>query len=118
MKYIEHYTDSSIIVEVLSDMVIIKSEQDVLDLMVNIDYQYNSRKIILHRDNLCSDFFDLKTGIAGFTMQKFSNYRFRAAIVGHINYKSKSLNAFIAECNRTRQVIFTDDVATALKELT
>lgn len=40
------------------------------------------------------------------------------AIAGKITERSKSLNAFIEECNRTKQVIFTDDVTTALNKLT
>lgn len=118
MNYIEHNTQNDKIVEVVSDEIIIKTEQDILDLMANIGYLYDARKIVLHKDNLCEEFFILQSGIAGSIMQKFSNYRVKAAIVGHINHKSKSLNAFITECNRTKQVIFTDDVPTALKELT
>lgn len=117
MKFIEHNTNNGKIVEVISDDVFIKSEQDVLDLMANIDYQYESRKIILHKDNLCSEFFVLQSGVAGSILQKFSNYRFQAAIVGQIAEKSKSLKAFINECNRTKQVIFTNNVTTALNKL-
>ena len=37
--------------------------------------------VILTEADLCSDFFDLRTGLAGETLQKFINYRIRAAIV-------------------------------------
>ena len=117
MDFIEHPEKNGKIVEVVSDDIIIQDEQDVLDLMANIDYLYEARKIVLRKHHLCDDFFILRTGIAGGIMQKFSNYRVRAAIVGEFDVKSKSLKAFIAECNRTKQVLFTNDLATALEEL-
>ena len=117
MKYREYNTENDKVVEVVSDDIIIKSEQDALDLIANIGYLYDTRKIILHKDNFCEEFFILQSGIAGAVMQKFSNYRVQAAIVGKITERSKSLNAFIEECNRTKQVIFTDDVTTALNKL-
>ena len=117
MKFLEYNTEKDKVVEVVSDDIIINSEQDALDLIANIGYLYDARKIILHKDNLCEEFFILQSGIAGSVMQKFSNYRIQAAIVGEIRERSKSLNAFIEECNRTKQVIFTDDVTTALNEL-
>ena len=116
-KFIEHNLGSSIAVEIVSDEVLINSEQDVLDLMANIGYLYDSRKIIMYKKNLCDEFFVLSSGIAGSVMQKFSNYRVQAAIIGDFNDTSKSLKAFIIECNRTRQVIFTADLNTALKEI-
>ena len=117
MKFIEHGSGDSKTIEIVSDEVIINSEQDALDLMADIGYLYDSRKIILYRKNLCEFFFTLSTGIAGSIMQKFSNYRVRAAIIGDFNDGSESLKAFIIECNRTRQVLFVKDLSTALEEL-
>jgi len=117
MKFIEHKLGNSIAVEVVSDEIVINAEQDALDLMADIGYQYNSRKIILNKENLCDEFFVLKSGIAGSVMQKFSNYRVQAAIIGDFSNTSKSLKAFITECNRTGQVIFTADLNAALKAL-
>lgn len=117
MKFIEHDLGSSVAVEVVSEEVIISAEQDALDLMANIGYLYDSRKIIIYRENLCDDFFVLSSGIAGSIMQKFSNYRVQAAIIGDFSDAGKSLKAFIVECNRTRQVIFTGDLDEAIKAL-
>jgi len=117
MKFIKHDLGSSVAVEVVSDEVFINSEQDALDLMANIGYLYDSRKIIMYRKNVCDEFYVLSSGIAGSVMQKFSNYRVRAAIIGEFDDSSKSLKAFIIECNRTRQVIFTPDLNAALKEI-
>ena len=118
MKFIEHDLGGSTAVEIVSDEVVINTEQDALDLMANIGYMYDSRKIIIYRENLCDDFFVLSSGIAGSIMQKFSNYRVQAAIIGDFSDANKSLKAFIVECNRTRQVIFTADLDAALKTLT
>jgi len=115
MKFVKHDLGNSEAIEVVSDEVVINTEQDALDLMANIGYLYDSRKIILYRENLCDDFFVLSSGIAGSIMQKFSNYRVQAAIIGDFRDAGKSLKAFIVECNRTRQVIFIPDMDAALK---
>ena len=53
------------------------------------------------------DFFDLKNGIAGEILQKFSNYRVSLIIVGDFSkYASKSLNDFIYESNKGRHINF------------
>jgi len=68
----------------------------------------------LHRD-----FFDLKTGLAGEILQKFSNYRVKLAIVGDFEeVKSKSLRDFIRESNRGRTVNFVNSVEEAVERLT
>jgi hypothetical protein len=117
MKFIEHEIGHSKAVEIVSDEIIINSEEDALDLMANIGYLYDSRKIIMYRKNLSEDFFNLSSGIAGSIMQKFSNYRVQAAIIGDFNDGSTSLKAFIIECNRTRQVLFVKDLSMALIKL-
>lgn len=117
MKYIKHKTGGNTVVEIATEEVIINEEQDVLDLMADIGYLYDSRKIILYRGNLNPDFFNLRSGLAGAVMQKFSNYRVQAAIIGDFSEAGKSLNAFITECNRTGQVIFKADLDEAIKAL-
>ncbi len=59
--------------EIESEKIVIKSTQDALDLMANCDYN-DSKKIIIRKENIVPDFFDLKNGIAGEILQKFSNY--------------------------------------------
>lgn len=54
--------------------------------------------IILQARHITPDFFDLKTGMAGEVLQKFSYYRMCLAIVGDFSaYGSKSLQEFILE---------------------
>ncbi|MHA2101126.1 MAG: DUF4180 domain-containing protein [Candidatus Kariarchaeaceae archaeon] len=117
MKFVEHDLGGGTAVEVLSEEVIINFEQDALDLTATNGYLYDSRKIIMYKENLCDEFFVLSSGIAGSVMQKFSNYRVQAAIIGDFSFTSKSLKAFIKECNRTRQVTFTTDLNAAIKEI-
>ena len=63
MNFIEHPSENGKIVEVVADNAIIQDEQDALDLMANIDYSYEARKIILHKHHLCDDFFKLNIWI-------------------------------------------------------
>ncbi len=93
--------------------------QDLLDLFAAAGYKYDCGSLIVHKESLIEDFFDLKTGMAGELLQKCSNYRVPFAVVGDFSaYPSKSLHAFIRECNRGSLVFFTDSVEDALKALT
>jgi hypothetical protein len=96
---------------------LIKSAQDALDLFSDAVYK-GCNNFIVYKENLPEDFFDLKTGIAGEILQKFSNYRMRLAIIGDFSkYKSKSLEAFITESNRGNQTFFVSSIEVALKAL-
>ncbi|WP_057940067.1 DUF4180 domain-containing protein [Algoriphagus resistens] len=109
-----HTINDTKIVEVTSEDIIINKAEDGLDLLGNIYYQ-GFDKIIIYQKNITSDFFELKTGIAGEILQKFSTYRVRLAIVGDFSkYKSKSLSDFIYESNKGRQVNFVDSMTAAL----
>ena len=118
MKIIEHLSEGGKAVEIRSDQVLIQSEQDALDLMAHVGYLHESHKIILHRENLGADFFDLSSGMAGGILQKFSNYRVRLAVVGNFTGQGNPrLKEFIMESNKGRQVNFVKDLAQALEVL-
>lgn len=105
------------IAEVKSDDILISTAEEGLQLMVDLYYQ-DFGEFILHERNISPDFFDLKTGIAGEILQKFSNYRIRLAIVGDfMAYPGKSLRDFIFESNKGRQVNFLDSVEEAVERL-
>jgi polyphosphate kinase 2 (PPK2 family) len=73
---------------------------------------------IIHEKNITPDFFDLKSGIAGEILQKFSTYLVRLAIVGDfVKYTSNSLNDFIFESNKGRHISFVSSCAEAIKIL-
>lgn len=117
MKIETHQIDEALIAELSSDEILIGKTEDGLDLLGNLYYQGFDR-ILIHEKNITPDFFELKNGIAGEILQKFSNYRVRLAIVGDFSkYKSKSLSEFIYESNKGRQICFVDSTAEALKVL-
>jgi hypothetical protein len=118
MKVEIHYINDTKVAEVISDKIVIKTIEDGLDLLGNLYYQ-NIDKIIVHKENITPDFFDLSTGVAGEILQKFSNYRVQLAIVGDFTpYSSKSIKDFIYESNKKQQINFLDSSADALNILT
>ncbi len=105
------------IVEVESERVVIKDTRDALDLMADAQYK-DATSILLYEKNLKPDFFDLKTGMAGEILQKYTNYRMRLAIVGEFEkFESRSLQAFIIESNRGKMIAFVPDRETAIAKL-
>jgi hypothetical protein len=116
LKYIT--TGNNItIAELADESFVISQPQDVLDIFGNLMAE-DCERIILHEKNLHSDFFDLKTRLAGEVLQKFSNYRVKVAIVGDFSrYKSKNLQDFILESNKSNYVFFADTVDSALQRL-
>lgn len=92
--------------------------QDALDLMAAVRHLHGCDKIVVNKLNICDGFFDLKTGLAGAILQKFTNYRMKIAIVGDFgSYSSKALRDFIFESNNGNQVLFLPDEATAVQRL-
>jgi hypothetical protein len=114
-----HTTGNDIIIaELTDDKFIITQTQDILDLIGDLVSQDCSR-IIIHHRNLHEDFFNLKTGLAGDILQKFSNYKVKLAIIGdYCRYESKSLHDFIRECNRGTMICFVGTIDSALERLT
>lgn len=112
-----HHVNHIVVAEVISNDRIINHTEDGFNLLGDLYFQ-DFDHIILHEKNITPDFFDLKTGIAGEILQKFSNYRVRLAIVGNFStYNSKSLDDFISESNRSRQINFVPSLAEALQKL-
>lgn len=112
-----HIFNGTKIAEVISAESIISKIEDGLDLLGNLYYQ-GFDKIVIHEKNITPDFFDLKSGIAGEILQKFSTYRIRLAIVGDFSkYTSKSLNDFIFESNRGGHINFVPTCSEAIKIL-
>ncbi len=96
----------------------ITNAQDILDIMASAQYQCECIGMVLYKESLNESFFDLKTGLAGEILQKFSNYRFKLAIIGDFShYTSKSLRDFIYECNKGNMVYFKEDLDSALSAL-
>lgn len=106
-----------VIALISKNTILINETQDALDLMA--DCRYNGAgSIIIQEENINPLFFDLKTGLAGDILQKFSNYRMRLAIVGDFKkFTSKNLKDFFFESNRTGQINFVASVDEAIEAL-
>lgn len=117
MKIESHKFKNIKIAEIIADGIIIRNTEDGLELLGNLSYQ-GFDKIIIHEKNITSDFFDLKTKMAGNILQKFAQYPMPLAIVGDFSkFKRKSLNALIHESNRGHQVAFVASQSDAIKVL-
>lgn len=114
MNFTFHQIDKIKVAELISEIVVIKTVDDAVDLIGNLYYNDIS-KVIVYEKNLISDFFDLKNKFAGEVLQKFSNYRMQIIIIGDFsNFTSKSMLDFIYESNKGRQVNFLNTLEEAL----
>lgn len=93
--------------EIVTDEILIHTIQDALDLMASAPSSY----LVLYKHNFEENFFDLKTGVAGEILQKFTNYRVNLAILGNFDkYDSKALKDFIYESNKRRNYLFVSSL--------
>lgn len=114
MEIKTHNIDNTRVAEIITDKVILRSTEDGLELLGNLYYQ-GFDKIIIHEKNITPEFFDLRTKIAGEILQKFAQYQMSLIIVGDFSkYQSKSLNDFIFESNKSKQINFIKDLSNIL----
>jgi hypothetical protein len=105
------------IAEIVSGDIEIRNVQNALDILSEC-YSRGTSSIILNEKNTVPDFFDLKTGLAGEILRKFSMYHFKLAIVGDLSdISSKSLKDFIYESNKTGGTCFVSSVDEAKERL-
>ena len=98
--------------------ILISDINSALDLAINTKISENISNIILYKESIFDDFFDLKTKFAGEILQKYVNYGIRLAIVGDFtNVKSKALKDFIYECNNGKYFYFVSSLDEAVKKL-
>lgn len=117
MKFLKHTVKSTIIVEIESDRIVIETIDAGIDI-VGALYFEGVNPVILRDYQLNQEFFDLKTGMAGEILQKFSTYRIRIAIVGDFSaFESKSLQDFIKESNQGKLVNFCSSKEEAIQRL-
>ena len=112
-----HQQAETRIAELVADHVIISNAEEGLQILVDLYYQ-DFDKIILHEINITPGFFDLKTGLAGEILQKFSNFRVQLVIVGTFSqYQGQSIKDFIFESNKGQLINFLPSVEEAKKKL-
>ncbi|QOX64781.1 DUF4180 domain-containing protein [Anoxybacterium hadale] len=116
-------TDTRVINEVIIAVVssgdmIISDVGSAIDFIATVSYETGCHAVILNKEAVSEDFFDLKTKIAGEILQKFVQYHMKLAIVGDFSrYSSKSLKDFFYECNKGRDLFFVSDEETAIEKL-
>jgi hypothetical protein len=109
--------NGALMAEITSDDIIVNDSSEALDLMANC-WEKGTGKIIIYEKNISSEFFDLKTGIAGEILQKFSTYDSQLAIIGDFSkYSSKSLRDFIYESNKSGRIFFLSSIDEAKDKL-
>lgn len=98
---------------------IITDVQSALDLVMTAQYETGADRIVIDKHAITEDFFILSTGLAGEVLQKFINYRVKAAIWGdYSRYTSKPLKDFIYESNNGKDFFFTNTKEEAIRRLT
>lgn len=117
MTIIPHIHIKIQIAEIISEQLLIQHIEDGLDLLGTVYYSgYDC--MVIYKTNIIPAFFDLKNGMAGEILQKFSNYRVKLVIVGDFEQNnSKSLNDFIRESNAGKQVNFVATLEEAINRL-
>ncbi len=114
---LKSYGKDNDIIFIESDEILINDVNSALDLMMSVQYETNSNKIIIKKESIVEDFFDLKTKIAGEVLQKFINYNVKVAIIGDFSiYTSKALKDFIYECNSGRDIFYLENLESAINK--
>ncbi len=97
---------------------IISNVQSALDLMATIRYEYDCNAIIIHKEAIIEDFFDLSSHLAGEIVQKYVNYGMKLAIIGDFSaYTSKALKDYIYECNKGKDIFFVANEEEAISRI-
>ncbi|MBT4034498.1 MAG: DUF4180 domain-containing protein [Candidatus Marinimicrobia bacterium] len=87
----------------------IEKEGDLNDLL-SLCYYHNSNLLLLSEKNLSSDFYNLKSGLAGAAMQKFANYQAKVAIILATNAEqSNRFKELMFEMSRSNHFRFYDN---------
>jgi hypothetical protein len=97
-----------------SSDVLMHSTADLLELLA-LAAENSTNLIMLNETNFSPDFYNLKTGLAGEFLQKFSNYRMRVAILGTFStIRSERFRELMHEANKGTELRFTDNSSEAL----
>lgn len=100
-RSVEHAKNN--FVECLTGSGIIASERDALDLVAACGENHVQR-LLLHAENLSPDFFNLKTGLAGAVLLKFTIYSIKlAAVLTPEQVNQGRFKEMAMEVNRSNQ---------------
>jgi hypothetical protein len=118
MIIITHHIQHKKIAEIGDNQVILRNEDDGIQLVGEIYYAgYDA--LIIYEHQLTPDFFELKNGLAGAILQKFTNYKIQLAIIGNFSaIQSNSLRDFISESNKRKHINFVESLSDTLELFT
>jgi hypothetical protein len=89
----------------------------MLDL-ISACYEHETNKVLIPEENFSSEFFDLKTNLAGMILQKFANYHLRGAgLISLAEIKSERFRELVMESNKGSLFRFFEDREAAEKWL-
>ena len=114
MDYLIQKTGNLIYLEITETTFVLNDEQDSLDLAALCGENLISR-LLLNGYNLPDKFFDLKTGLAGAVLQKFSTYRITCAAVIPAEKITGRFREMVIETSRGAQFRFYTTKAEAEK---
>jgi hypothetical protein len=90
---------------------ILRTEADALEVIGSL-FGTDIGVVAVPVDRLAPEFFDLRTGVAGAILQKFTQYRLVLAVVGDLSAYTRvsdALRQLVAESNRGRHIWFLPD---------
>jgi hypothetical protein len=96
-------------------------DQDAVDLIAQAQFGHGAEWVAVPVDRLTSEFFQLRTGVAGAIVQKFVDYRTGLAVVGDVAAHLAASDAFqdwVRETNRGRHIWFVTGLAELEQRLT
>lgn len=119
MKISTHSTPKGHVIAQVEEAPQINQVYEATDLMASLNHVHRADAALVTRAQFAPAFYELRTGLAGEILQKFTNYHFLLGIVGDFSGESsRALRDFIYECNQGRQVCFLPNEEEALSWLT
>ena len=117
---IEHISENGVDIAVITgEETLITDTGSALELAMSARYETGADRLAIDKAVIAEDFFILSTGVAGEILQKFINYRVKAAIWGdYSRYTSKPLKDFIYESNNGHDFFFVSTKEEAVQKLT
>lgn len=95
--------DQQSYIELIPHTLCLTSEQDALDCVAACG-EYGTPRLMIYASNLAPEFFDLKTGLAGQILLKFSIYSLKVAAVVPSEIAGKGrFGEMVYENNRVNQ---------------
>ena len=94
-------------IAVLPETMRISDAASALDAALSARYETGADRLLVDKKLVCDEFFIFSTGLLGEMLQKFVNYRIKAAFYGdYARYTKGPLRDFIREFNKGDSFFF------------